>query len=380
MKIPFHIPTSFPEQDKYLRTILENPASYKDRVYSGKCTEWLKRISKSEAYLTKSCTQALELAAQLLNFQPGEEVILPSYGFVSTANAFTLQGAKCKFIDIRPDNMNIDESLIEPAITEKTKAILTINYSGVGCNYDVINAVAKKYNLKVIEDNAHGVLAKYKGGYLGSFGDISTNSFDHLKNISCGEGGAILFNDDFFQEQVKLRYEFGTNKLDFIAGKVSSYEWKGLGSNYYLADFLSALLLVQLENAALIIERFKQRWNQYRALLLPLAERELIRMPSIAPEFEHNAHLFYIFTKTKEERSQLINFLKNRGVITTFHYTPLHSSEFGRKNGVFFGEDVYTTQLSETLLRLPLFFTLNEEEVLYVVQGIFDFYGVEFRV
>ncbi len=379
MKIPFHTPTLLDEQDKYIQSILSNPSIFKDRVYSAKCIEWLKMISKSDVFLTKSCTQSLELAAQLINFEQGDEVILPSYGFVSTANAFASQGARCKFIDIRPDNMNIDETLIEPAITEKTKAIITINYSGVGCNYDVITAVAKKHNLIVIEDNAHGILAKYKGQYLGSFGDISMNSFDHLKNITCGEGGAILFNNEKFEEQLKIRYEFGTNKLDFIAGKVSSYEWKGFGSNYYLSDLLSAFLLVQLENAPLIIDRFKTRWNQYRALLSRLADENLIRMPSIGEDYEHNAHLFYIFTKNKQERTQLIDFLKTRGIATTFHYTPLHSSEFGRKNGTFFGEDRNTTRLSETLLRLPLFYALKEEEANYVAQCIYDFYGVNFR-
>ncbi|MDZ4844602.1 MAG: dTDP-4-amino-4,6-dideoxygalactose transaminase [Chitinophagales bacterium] len=379
MIVPLHTPTLLDEQDKYIRTILANPSIFRDRIYSAKCIEWLLKISKAGAYLTKSCTQSLELAAQLLNFQAGDEVILPSYGFVSTANAFASQGAKCKFIDIRPDTMNIDENLIEQAITEKTRAIITINYSGVGCNYDVIIPVAKKHNLILIEDNAHGILAKYKGEYLGRFGDISTNSFDHLKNISCGEGGAILFNNKAFEEQIKIRYEFGTNKLDFIAGKVSSYEWKGVGSNYYLSDLLSAFLLVQLENAHLIIERFKTRWNQYRALLSPLADENLIRMPSIGTDFEHNGHLFYIFTKSKQERAQLIEFLKNKGIATTFHYTPLHSSEFGKKNGSFCGEDVYTTRLSETLLRLPLFYALKEEEATYVARNIFDFYGVDFH-
>lgn len=379
MIVPFHTPTLLDEQDKYIRSILANPSIFKDRVYSAKCIEWLHKISKSGAYLTKSCTQSLELAAQLLNFQAGDEVILPSYGFVSTANAFASQGAKCRFIDIRPDNMNIDENLIEQAITEKTKAIITINYAGVGCNYDVITPVAKKHNLIVIEDNAHGILAKYKGEYLGSFGDISTNSFDHLKNISCGEGGAILFNNKAFEEQIKIRYEFGTNKLDFIAGKVASYEWKGFGSNYYLSDLLSAFLLVQLENAHLIIERFRTRWNQYRRLLSPLADANLIRMPSIGADFEHNAHLFYIFTKSKQERTQLIEFLNTKGVAATFHYTPLHSSEFGKKNGIFIGDDVYTTRLSETLLRLPLFYALREEEAAYVARNIFDFYGVGFH-
>lgn len=377
MKIPFHSPTVLPEQDKYIRKILNDTSLFKERVYSGKCIEWFGMISKSPARLTKSCTQSLELAAQLLNLQTGDEVILPSFGFVSTANAFVAQGAKCRFVDIRPDNMNIDENLIEQAITEKTKAIITINYSGVSCNYSVITALAKKRNLILIEDNAHGILAKYKGEFLGRFGDISTISFDHLKNVTCGEGGAIIFNSRF-EEQLRIHYEFGTNKADFIAGKVASYEWKAPGSNYYLSEPLAAFLLVQLENAQHIIERFKARWNQYHAFLAPLAETNLIRLPSINNDCEHNAHLFYLFTGSSSEREQLIGFLKNKGVAATFHYTPLHSSVFGKKHGSFCGEDVYTTRLSETLLRLPLFYTLKEEDVEYVSRCIYAFYKVPF--
>ena len=379
MKIPFRSPTIVDDQDKYISAFLSNPLVQMEQLYSNKCIDWLKRLYPTEIYMTKSCTQALELTGQLLNIESGDEVILPSFGFVSIANAFVLRGARCRFVDIREDNMNINEMLIESAITPKTRAIITLNYAGVGCNYDTIRSIAHKYNLTVIEDNAHGILAKYKGKYLGSFGDISTISFDNLKNITCGQGGAIVFNNDSFDEQARICYEFGTNKMDLLQGKVDRYEWKGLGSNYHLSELLSAFLLAQLESSSHVIKTFKAKWDMYDELLSPLSNENIIRMPSIDPDCDHNAHLFYFFTKSTEKRKELIDYLMQKGIVTTFHFTPLHSSDFGRKNGTFCGKDIYTTILSETLLRLPLYYSLKEEEIIYVVKNIYDFYGVDFR-
>ncbi len=379
IKIPFQLPTMLSGQDKYLSSILSDPLLLREKFYSNKCLKWFKNIFDGEVFLTKSCTQALELAGQVLDLEPGNEVIMPSFGFVSIANAFVLRGARCRFVDIRKDNMNINEHLIEDAINARTRAIVVINYAGVGCNYEEIIKIAKKHNLYLIEDNALGILAKYNGKYLGSFGDIATFSFDHLKNITCGEGGAIVFNDHSFIARAHINYEFGTNKLDFLQGKVDSYEWKGIGSNYHISELLSAFLLQQLENANEIIEYFMARWNQYKQLLAPLAKEQIIRMPCISSDCKHNAHFFYLFTKSKNERTELIEFLKQRGISATFHYSPLHSSSFGRKHGVFHGEDAYTTSLSETLLRLPLYHSLKEEEVTYITESIFEFYRVPFR-
>lgn len=376
--IPFFKPTVIHDEWNQMKEIDRHPELLHQKVFSNKVTGYLRQHLGRSVYLTKSCTQALELSALLPDIRQDDEVIMPSFAFVSCANAFTAKGARLVFVDVRPDTMNIDEQLIEAAVTPRTRAIVTINYSGVGCEYDSIKKVAERYSLLLVEDNAHGILASYRGMPLGTFGDASAFSFDHLKNITCGQGGAIALNEKFIDKRWEYYYEFGTNKAEFIRAESVNYEWKSQGSNCYLSEILSAFLYAQLLHAEEIIAKFRARWNDYMLRLKLLETEGIIRLPFVPPHCEHNAHNFFIRTRSPQERASLIAFLKEHGITATFHYVPLHSSEFGRQRGRFHGADRFTTAESGRLLRLPLFYDLTADDIDRICSRVFAFYGVKY--
>ncbi|MEE1305132.1 MAG: dTDP-4-amino-4,6-dideoxygalactose transaminase [Agathobacter sp.] len=345
-----------------------------DGYYSNKCKEWFERKLGDKVLLTTSCTHALEMAALLADIGPGDEVIMPSYTFVSTANAFVIRGAKIKFVDIRKDTMNIDENLIEQAITPRTKAIVPVHYAGVGCEMDTIMDIASRYNLAVIEDAAQGMMATYKGKDLGTFGRFGTFSFHETKNYTMGEGGLILIRDEEDIERAEIIREKGTDRKKFFRGEVDKYSWVDIGSSYLPSEMNAAYLYAQLETADEINQRRLDIWNIYRRELRELEEKEYIELPYIPQECTHNAHMFYIKLKDLEERTKLVKFLEKREIKAVFHYVPLHSSPSGRKYGEFVGQDIFTTTESERLLRLPLFYDLTDEELYRVVETVKDFY------
>lgn len=374
--IDFNRPAIVGNELKYIQDAVAQGMLCGDGKYTKLCSEWMKkRFDVNQVFLTTSCTHALEMAAFLCDIQPGDEVIMPSYTFVSTADAFVLRGAKIVFVDIRPDTMNIDETLIEAAITEKTKAIVPVHYAGVACEMDTIMAIAKKHHLAVVEDAAQGVCAWYKGKALGTFGDYGCYSFHETKNFSMGEGGALLIQKPEAIEDAEILREKGTNRSKFFRGQVDKYTWVNSGSSYLPSDMNAAYLWAQLEAADLINTDRMNSWKLYRELLTPLAEEGLLTLPTVPEGCEHNAHMFYIKTADLEERTRLIAFLKEQGIQTVFHYIPLHTAPAGQKFGRFFGEDRYTTRESERLLRLPLYYGLKEEQVVYVGEKIKEFYG-----
>ena len=373
--IPFNKPCFVGTEINYIQKSIENNHISGDGTFSKKCQFWFKEKIRRDVFLTPSCTDALEMAAILTDIKPEDEVIMPSFTFVSTATAFVLRGAKIKFVDIRPDTMNIDETKIEEAITPRTKAIVPVHYAGVGCEMDTINEIAKKYNLYVIEDAAQGIYAKYKDKFLGTIGDLGAFSFHETKNLtSGGEGGAIIINNENFLERAEIIREKGTNRCKFFRGEVDKYMWVDIGSSFLMNDISAAYLFAQLENIEKIISKRKKLWNLYYTLLEDLKNKELIDLPKIPEYIEHNAHIFYIKVKNKEERSKLINFLKSKGIHAVFHYIPLHISPAGKKYGEFVGVDEFTTRESNRLLRLPLFYDLKEEEVNYICEEIENFY------
>ena len=325
--------------------------------------------------LTTSCTHALEMAAYLSDIQPGDEVIMPSYTFVSTADAFVLRGARIVFVDIRPDTMNIDEKLIEAAITEKTRAIVPVHYAGVACEMDKIMEIAKKYNLKVIEDAAQGVDACYKGKALGTIGDFGCYSFHETKNYTMGEGGALLFQDDRYQERAEILREKGTDRSKFFRGQVDKYRWMDFGSSYLPSELNAAYLYAQLEARDRIFHKRMEIYNYYNENLAPLAAQGKVEQPYVPAECSHNAHMYYLKVRNMDVRTQLLEYLREKGIYSVFHYIPLHSSPAGMKFGRFSGEDVYTTRESERLLRLPMFYNLDMESVKYVTDTILAFKG-----
>ena len=325
--------------------------------------------------MTTSCTHATELAAILADIKPGDEIIMPSYTFVSTANAFVLRGGVPVFVDIRPDTMNIDEKQIEAAITEKTKAIVPVHYAGVACEMDTIMDIAKRHNLLVIEDAAQGVMASYKGKALGSIGDYGCYSFHETKNYSMGEGGALLIRDREHVERAEIIREKGTDRSKYFRGQVDKYRWQEFGSSYLPSELNVAYLYAQLEMADQINEARLARWNEYYKLLTPLAQAGRIELPVVPEGCVHNAHMFYIKTADEHERQELINYLKERDILAVYHYVPLHSAPAGIKYGRFNGEDVYTTKESERLLRLPMYYGLTAEETAFVADQVKEFYG-----
>ncbi len=375
--ILFNVPPVVGKEDIYIREVIrENKKLCGDGAYTNKCTKWLEENLKiGKGLLTTSCTHALEMAAILCDIKPGDEVIAPSYTFVSTVNAFVLRGAKIVFVDIRPDTMNIDENLIEAAITEKTKVIVPVHYAGVSCEMDKIMDIARRYNLYVVEDAAQGVMSTYKGQALGSIGDLGCYSFHETKNYSMGEGGAIAIQNMEFSERAEIIREKGTDRSRFLRGQIDKYSWVDIGSSFLPSELNAAYLLAQLEEADKINEDRLKSWNMYYEGLRDLEIKEIIELPYIPKECKHNAHMFYIKVKDLEERTELIEFLKDRRILSVFHYVPLHSAQAGKKFGRFNGEDVYTTKESERLLRLPLYYKIEEEAIETVISSIYDFYN-----
>jgi dTDP-4-amino-4,6-dideoxygalactose transaminase len=375
VKIDFNRPPFLGKETEYIREAVEkNRMICGDGPFTKKCSAWMKeKFRTKEVLLTTSCTHALEMAAFLADIQPQDEVIMPSYTFVSTADAFVLRGAVCVFVDIRPDTMNIDETKIEAAITEKTKAIVPVHYAGVACAMDEILAIAKKHNLKVIEDAAQGVNACYKGRALGTIGDFGCYSFHETKNYSMGEGGAILFQDSSYLERAEILREKGTNRSKFFRGQIDKYTWVGYGSSYLPSDMNAAYLWAQLEEADKINEKRLSIWNFYNEKLAGLAQEGKIEQPYVPDYATHNAHMYYIKVKDLETRTKLLHFLKEKGILSVFHYVPLHTAQAGKKFGRFHGEDVYTTKESERILRLPMYYSLSLEEAGEVVRALKEF-------
>ena len=376
--ISFNIPPHVGKEVEYMQDAISRNKICGDGIYTKKCSEWMeKRFGTKKALLTTSCTTSTELAAYLLNIEPGDEVICPSYTFVSSANPFVLRGAKIVFVDIRPDTMNIDENKIEAAITSKTKAIVVVHYAGVSCEMDKIMEIANKYHLEVVEDAAQGVMSTYKGKPLGTIGRFGCFSFHETKNYSMGEGGALLVRDEKDILRAEIIREKGTNRAQFFRGQVDKYTWQDMGSSILPSDMLAAYLWAQLEMADEINENRLASWHKYDEVLRPLKEAGLIETPFIPEGCVHNAHMYYIKAKDLEERTALINYLKENDILAVFHYVPLHSSPAGKKFGIFHGEDEYTTKESERLLRLPLYYNLKEEDLNKVVDCIYKFYGVK---
>lgn len=374
--ISFNVPPFIGTEEKYIHDAILKHKICGDGEYTKKCNKWLEdRTNTKKALLTTSCTHATEMAALLAGIKPGDEVIMPSYTFVSTADAFVLRGAKAVFVDIRPDTLNIDEKLIEDAITEKTKAIVPVHYAGVSCELDTIMDIAKKHGLIVIEDAAQGLMSSYKGKMLGTIGDYGCYSFHETKNLSMGEGGALLIRDENNIEKAEIIREKGTNRSKFFRGQIDKYTWVDAGSSYLPSELNAAYLWAQMEAADEIYNNRMTSWNQYHAMLEELETEGKIERPVIPEECVHNAHMYYIKVKDLKERTNLISFLKERGVGAVFHYIPLHSSPAGKEYGRFHGEDKYTTKESERLLRLPLYYGLKSEDIEYVVSSVKDFYN-----
>lgn len=373
--ISFNVPPFAGKEIEYMQQAVAAHKICGDGEFTKKCNKWVEdKTGTTKALLTTSGTQALELAAITAGIEPGDEVILPSFTFSSTANAFVMRGAKLVFVDIRPDTKNLDETLIEDAITDKTKAIVPVHYAGVGCEMDTIMDIAKRHNLIVVEDAAQGVMSTYKGKALGSMGDYGCFSFHETKNYSMGEGGAILIKNSAKAEEAEIIREKGTDRSRFLRGQVDKYSWVTMGSSFLPSDLNAAYLLAQLEKADEINNDRLSSWNAYYEMLKPLEDKGLIELPVIPGECKHNAHMFYIMTKNIEERGKLIAHLKENGVQSVFHYVPLHSAKAGLKYGRFHGEDKYTTDISNRLMRLPMYYGFKREEIEIVCDQIEKFY------
>lgn len=373
--INFNVPPYTGNEMKYIEQAVKNQKICGDGEFTHKCNEWIEQKTKTpKALLTTSCTHATELAAILADIQPGDEVIMPAYTFVSTADAFVLRGATVVFVDIRPDTMNIDENLIEAAITERTRAIIPVHYAGVACEMDRIMEIAKKYNLYVIEDAAQGIMSTYKGKALGAIGDFGCYSFHETKNFSMGEGGAILIQDESKIEDAEIVREKGTNRAKFFRGQIDKYTWVEKGSSYLPSDMNAAYLYAQLELAKEITDARMAVWNKYHDAFKILEEQGKITRPYVPEYCEHNAHMYYLKCKDLKERTELISFLKQNGILAVFHYVPLHTAPAGLKYARFNGDDRYTTKESERLVRLPMYYGLKEEETDYIISKVKEFY------
>lgn len=373
--IPFNKPPFTGKETEYIKKAIENNKICGDGEFTKKCNKWLEdKTDAKKALLTTSCTHSLEMAALLLNIQPGDEVIMPSFTFVSTADAFVLRGAKIVFVDIRPDTMNIDETLIEQAITEKTKAIVPVHYAGVSCEMDAITDIAKRHNLAVVEDAAQGVMAEYKGRALGTMGSFGCYSFHETKNYSMGEGGALLINNADDIENAEIIREKGTDRSRFLRGQVDKYTWVNYGSSYLPSDMNAAFLLAQLEQADIINDDRLASWQRYYDGLSDLQKQGKVVLPFVPEECKHNAHMFYIKTGSLDERTRFISYLKENGIGAVFHYVPLHSAPAGKKYGVFCGEDKYTTSESDKLVRLPMYYGLTKDDTDYIIEKVYAFY------
>lgn len=373
--IPFNVPPVVGKELEYIQDAINTHKICGDGKYTRKCNEWLERETGSRrALLTTSCTHATEMATILADIKAGDEVVMPSFTFVSTADAVVMRGATPVFVDIRPDTMNIDETLIESAVTKATKAVIPVHYAGVSCEMDKIMDVAEKYKLKVIEDAAQAIGSTYKGKKCGAIGDFGCLSFHETKNLSMGEGGAILIRDNHDVERAEIIREKGTNRSKFYRGEVDKYTWIDAGSSYLPSELNAAYLFAQFEEFAKIQESRSRAWDMYYESLLSLEQEGCLERPQIPSDCHHNAHMFYIKVHDINERDKLIFFLKKQGIYAVFHYIPLHSSPAGKQFGRFCGEDRFTTKESERLLRLPLFFGITEEQVESVIDALTIFF------
>jgi dTDP-4-amino-4,6-dideoxygalactose transaminase len=375
MRIPFNKAPVTGNEERYLLELLNDPKLSGNGKFTIKCEDWFaKELQCSKALLTTSCTHALEMAAMLINICPGDEVIMPSYTFVSTANAFILRGAKAVFIDIRNDTMNIDETKIEAAITSKTKAIVPVHYAGVSCEMDAIMDIARRHNLYVIEDAAQGMMSKYKGMVLGTIGHMGTYSFHETKNYtSGGEGGLLIINDKKFINRAEIIREKGTNRQQFFRGMVDKYSWVDVGSSYLLNELSAAYLFGQLQDVDKVNQDRLNSWNLYYKKLKSLEVKGLISLPQIPKECNHNAHMFYIKVANIEQRTSLLQYLKKNDILAVFHYVPLHNSLAGLKYSIFHGDDEFTSLESERLIRLPLFYQISRSDILKIIECIIEY-------
>ena len=375
--IPFNIPPCVGNEYEYIRQAIDSHKICGDGPFTKKCHAWMEeRFGAQKVLLTTSGTSALDMALLLCDLQPGDEVILPAYTFSSTATAAVMAGAKLVFVDIRPDTMNIDESKIEAAITEKTKVIIVMHYAGVACEMDAIMAIAKRHELLVVEDAAQGVMSSYKGKALGTIGDFGCYSFHETKNYSMGEGGAILINNPKYNDRAEILREKGTNRSRFFRGQVDKYTWVDKGDSFLPSELNAAYLWAQLEKADVINQDRLASWNDYDLKLRKIKSDlgAAFELPVIPEECVHNAHMYYLKCRDLNERTQLIDYMKERGVLCVFHYIPLHSAPAGVRFGRFAGEDRYTTKESERLVRLPMYFGLSRKETDYVASCVYDFY------
>lgn len=375
MKIPFNRPHITGNELKYIEDALSRGHLSGDGYYTKQCHQWLEeQTGCSKALLTHSCTAALEMAAILAEIKPGDEIIMPSFTFVSTANAFVLRGGVPVFVDIRPDTLNIDESLIEAAITDKTRAIVPVHYAGVGCEMDEIMEIAERYGLMVIEDAAQGIMANYKGKPLGSIGHMAALSFHETKNLQCGEGGALLLNEPRLIERAEIIREKGTNRSKFFRGEVDKYTWVDVGSSYLPSDIIAAFLYAQMECALDINKKRLDIWNAYYMGFEDLSNTSIIELPYVPNYCTHNAHMFYIKLDSLKTRTALINHLRENQIHSVFHYIPLHTSIFGSSYSRFVGQDKYTSSESNRLLRLPLRINLDKNQIDYIITKIKSFF------
>jgi len=375
--IPFNAPAIVGTELEYMQSAMGSGKLCGDGGFTRRCQQWMEnKFGSKKVLLTPSCTASLEMAAMLINIQPGDEVIIPSYTFVSTANAFVLRGATIVFVDIRPDTLNIDENLIEAAITDKTRAIVPVHYAGVACEMAVIMALAEKYKLTVVEDAAQGIMSTYKGKALGTIGHIGCFSFHETKNYTAGgEGGATLINDSALVERAEIIREKGTNRSQFFRGQVDKYTWRDIGSSYLMADLQAAYLWAQLEAAKRINDRRLRLWQNYYDALQPVAASGRISLPAMPPDCQHNAHMFYIKLRDNDDRTALIDWLKEAEILAVFHYIPLHLSPAGRRFGRFHGTERYTQTESERLLRLPLFYNLSDNNQQTVINSLLSYFS-----
>ena len=374
--INFNVPPCTGNEIKYIEQAIASHKICGDGSFTKKCNAWFEqRFDAKKVLLTTSGSTALDMAALLCGLEPGDEVILPSFTFSSTANSFVLAGAKLVFVDIRPDTMNIDETLIERAITEKTKVICVMHYAGVACEMDTIMDIARRHKLLVVEDAAQGVMASYKGKALGTIGDLGCYSFHETKNYSMGEGGAIVINNPDYIEQAEILREKGTNRAKFFRGQVDKYTWVDFGDSYLPSELNAAYLWAQLEMADEINNDRLHSWHEYDAAFKPLESAGKLGLPAIPDGCVHNAHMYYIKCKDLAERTALISFLKERDILAVFHYVPLHSAPAGERFGRFDGEDKYTTVESDRLLRLPMYYGLTAEDRSRVIAAVKEFFG-----
>jgi len=372
-RVPFNQPCLVGREFEYLADTIRMRHVSGDGTYTKKCHTLLEQtLGVSKALLTTSCTHALEMAALLLDIQPGDEVVVPSFTFVSTANAFVLRGARPVFIDIRPDTLNLDETRLECLITSRTRAIVPVHYAGVGCEMDVILEIASRYNIAVVEDNAHGLFGKYKNKYLGTFGCLATQSFHETKNFTCGEGGALLVNDPQYIERAEIIREKGTNRSRFFRGEVDKYTWVDVGSSYLPSDLLAAFLYAQLEAREQIQAKRQRIWKYYDEHLRDWARARGVRLPSVPSHCEQSYHLFYLLMPDLKARTRLISHLRERGVSSVFHYLPLHLSPMGQQFGGRIGDCPVTEKVSDCLVRLPLYNDLRREDQDWVIEAIWE--------